>query len=116
MYAIVDISGKQFKVSKDDKILVPKIAGEAGRDVDLERVLLVSDKSKVTVGKPLVEGAAVKAKILGFERGKKVLVFKKKRRKGFEVKRGHRQDYTSLMIKSIRSKSKKSEAKKEDGS
>ncbi|NIR51827.1 50S ribosomal protein L21 [candidate division KSB1 bacterium] len=106
MYAIVDIGGKQFKVSKNDKIVAPKIVGKAGKDVDLDRVLLISDKGKVTVGKPVVKGASVKAKILVFERGRKVTVFKKKRRKGYQIKKGHRQDYTSLMIKSIKPKTK----------
>ncbi len=106
MYAIVDIAGKQFKVSKDDTILAPKIDGEVGKDVVLDRVLLISDKDKVTVGQPHVPGATVKAKLLGFERGKKVIVFKKKRRKGYQVKRGHRQDYAALQIKNIQAKSK----------
>ncbi|MFQ5485904.1 MAG: 50S ribosomal protein L21 [bacterium] len=109
MYAIVDIAGKQFRVCKDDKILVPKIAGETGKDIALDRVLLISNKGNVTVGQPLVSNATVKAKIVGFERGKKIMVFKKKRRKGYQVKRGHRQDYTALMIKSISTKSKKAE-------
>lgn len=114
MYAIVDIAGKQFKVSKDDKILVPKISGEVGKSVDVGKVLLISDNGKVSVGKPVVEGASVKAKIVGFERGKKVIVFKKKRRKGYRVKKGHRQDYTNLTIESISMSSKSTSKKKEE--
>lgn len=101
MYAIVDIAGKQFKVSKKDNILAPKITGEIGKSVEFDKVLLVSDMGKVSVGQPALKGATVKAKILGFERGKKVTVFKKKRRKGYQVTRGHRQDYTKLEIQSI---------------
>lgn len=101
MYAIVDIAGKQFKVSKEDNILVPKVAAEVGKSVEFDKVLLVSDNGKVFVGQPTLKGATVKAKVLSFERGKKVIVYKKKRRKGFEVKKGHRQDYTKLEIQSI---------------
>ncbi len=101
MYAIVDIAGKQFKVSKKDNILVPKVAAEVGKSVEFDKVLLVSDNGKVFVGQPTLKGATVKAKVLSFERGKKVIVYKKKRRKGFEVKKGHRQDYTKLEIQSI---------------
>ncbi|MFQ6113437.1 MAG: 50S ribosomal protein L21 [bacterium] len=111
MYAIVDIAGQQFRVSKNDKILAPKIEGKVGKDVELNTVLLLSDKGKVTVGQPVIEGASVKARILGFEQGKKVMVFKKKRRKGYKVKRGHRQEYTELMIKSISSSKKTKEDK-----
>ncbi|TDI85212.1 MAG: 50S ribosomal protein L21, partial [Caldithrix sp.] len=101
MYAIVDIAGKQFKVSKEDNILVPKVAAEVGKSVEFDKVLLVSDNGKVLVGQPTLKGATVKAKVLSFERGEKVIVYKKKRRKGFEVKKGHRQDYTKLEIQSI---------------
>ena len=111
MYAIVDIAGKQFKVSKNDNILVPKVAGEVGKSVEFDKVLLVSDKGKVSVGQPTLKGAMVKAKILSFERGKKVIVYKKKRRKGFEVKKGHRQDYTKLEIQSIAANKSKKEPK-----
>jgi large subunit ribosomal protein L21 len=104
MYAIVDIAGEQFKISKNDTILAPKIEGEIGKKIQLDNVLLLSDKGKITVGQPVVEGAKVKATILGFEKGKKVIVFKKKRRKGYKVKRGHRQDFTKLMIESISAK------------
>ncbi len=111
MYAIIDIAGKQFKVSDKDNILVPKIAGEVGKSVEFDRVLLVSDQGKVSVGQPTLKGATVKAKILSFERGEKVIVYKKKRRKGFEVKRGHRQDYTKLEIQRIVAGKSKEESK-----
>lgn len=104
MYAIVDIAGKQFKVSKHDTIMAPRIEGKIGNKVQFDKVLLLSDKGKITVGQPIVQGAKVNAKIVSPERGKKVLVFKKKRRKGYKVKRGHRQDYTKLVIESISTK------------
>ena len=113
MYAIVDIAGKQFKVSKKDNILVPKVAAEVGKSVEFDKVLLVSDNGKVLVGKPTLKGATVKAKVLSFERGKKVIVYKKKRRKGFEVKKGHRQDYTKLEIQSIVASMSKKEPEEE---
>lgn len=115
MYAIVDIAGKQFKVSKGDSIRIPKISGDVGKDVEFEKILMLSDKGKVSVGQPVVEGARVKAKIDGFGRDKKVVVFKMKRRKGFRVSRGHRQDYTEITIKSISQAKKKKAGEKEDG-
>lgn len=105
MYAIVDIAGKQFKVSKDDQLRVPKVDAEVGKSIEFDKVLLVSDdKGKVTVGQPTVKGAKVKAKVVEFGRDEKVVVFKKKRRKGYRVKRGHRQDYTNVQIQSISAK------------
>ncbi len=104
MYAIVDIAGQQFKVKKDEKILVPKLSSEIGASVDFDRVLLVSNEGEVTIGQPTIEGATVSAKVVGNTRGKKVIIFKKKRRKGYQVTRGHKQDYTSILIQSITSK------------
>lgn len=101
MYAIVEVGSQQFKVAKDDVILTPKIAGDAGNTVDLDRVMLIADDDGIKVGNPVIEGAQVKASIVNFERGKKVIVFKKKRRKGYKVKKGHRQDYTRLKIEDI---------------
>jgi len=101
MYAIVEVGSQQFKVAKDDVILTPKIAGEVGSAVNLDRVMLIADEKDVKVGNPIIEGAQVKASIVNFERGKKVIVFKKKRRKGYKVKKGHRQDYTRLKIEDI---------------
>jgi len=115
MYAIVDVAGKQFKVSKGDNIRVPKLEGAEGKSISLDKVLLISDKGKVAVGKPTINGATVKAKIEGFGRDKKILVFKRKRRKGYRVKNGHRQDYTDLTITTIsqtKATAKKETAKK----
>jgi large subunit ribosomal protein L21 len=110
MYAIVDIAGKQYKVEKDDNLLVPKLDHEVGKSVSFDKVLLISDKGNISVGQPVVKGATVKAKVEAFERAKKVIVYKKKRRKGYQVTRGHRQDYSRVTIQSI----SKSRAKKEE--
>lgn len=101
MYAVVEIGGQQFKVAKDDEILAPKISGEVGNTVELDRVMLIADDSGLKVGDPILQGAQVKASIVNFERGEKVIVFKKKRRKRYKVKKGHRQDYTRLKIDDI---------------
>lgn len=101
MYAIVEVGGQQFKVSKDDEILTPKIPGEVGNTIELNRVMLISDDNGLKLGNPVIDGAQIKASVMNFERGKKVTVFKKKRRKGYKVKRGHRQDYTRLKIEDI---------------
>jgi len=102
MYAIVDISGKQFKVTQDQQIFAPKMEGDAGASVEFDNVLLVDNDGKVKVGSPKVKGAKVTAEILEHQKGDKVIVFKKKRRKGYKVKNGHRQDYTKLLIKDIK--------------
>lgn len=101
MYAIVEVGGMQFKVQKNDEILAPRINAEEGSKIEFDRVLFASDKKKVLVGNPVVEGAKVVAKVLGEARGKKVIVFKKKRRKGYKVKKGHKQPYTRLKIEKI---------------
>lgn len=101
MYAIVEIAGNQYKVQKDEKILAPKLDGQVGDELTFEKVLLIADDGNVKVGQPTIDGASVKATILRNTRGKKVIVFKKKRRKGYRVKRGHRQDYTELQINEI---------------
>ena len=101
MFAIVEVGGQQFKVTKNDLIRAPKISGEVGAMLEFDRVILVADDNGLKVGNPLVEGAQVKASIVKFERGKKVIVFKKKRRKSYKVKKGHRQDYTRLKIEDI---------------
>lgn len=102
MYAIVDIAGKQFKVTKDQKIFAPKLNGEAGDKIEFDQVLLVDNDGKVKVGSPTVKGAKVSGKILEHLKGDKVIVFKKKRRKGYKVKNGHRQDFTKLVIEDIK--------------
>ncbi len=102
MYAIVDISGKQFKVEKDQKIFAPLLEGKEGAKVEFDKVMLIDDNGKVTVGAPTVKGAKVSAKILEHVQGDKVIVFKKKRRKGYKKKNGHRQDFTQILIENIK--------------
>ena len=101
MYAIVDIAGKQFKVAKDQYIYAPRLEGEAGSNVNFDQVLLLDKGGKVEVGAPTVEGAEVSGKILEHVKGNKVIVFKKKRRKGYAVKNGHRQQFTKVLIEKI---------------
>jgi large subunit ribosomal protein L21 len=104
MYAIVDIAGKQFKVAKDQYIYAPKMDGEAGSSVNFENVLLLDNGGSVEVGAPTVKGAKVSGKILEHVKGNKVIIFKKKRRKGYAVKNGHRQQFTKVQIESISGK------------
>ena len=112
MYAIVEIAGQQFKVAKDQKVFVHRLQEEEGSKVSFDNVLLLDDGS-VTIGAPAIEGAAVTAKILSHLKGDKVIVFKKKRRKGYRVKNGHRQSFTQIQIESIVAKgAKKATAKK----
>lgn len=101
MYAIVDIAGQQFKVEKDQKVFVHRLQTEEGKKVTFDNVLLLADGSKVTVGAPAIDGAQVGAKVLKHLKGDKVIVFKKKRRKGYRVKNGHRQALTEIQIESI---------------
>ncbi len=101
MYAIVNIAGKQFKVTQDQFVYAPKLEGEEGASVEFNEVLLLDSEGKVDVGAPLVKGAKVAGKILGHVKGDKVIVFKKKRRKGYKVKNGHRQEFTKVLIEGI---------------
>jgi large subunit ribosomal protein L21 len=101
MYAIVEIAGQQFKVEKDQKVFVHRLQTEEGKKVSFDNVLLLSDGDKVTVGAPAIDGAQVSAKVLKHLKGDKVIVFKKKRRKGYRVKNGHRQSLTEIQIESI---------------
>lgn len=101
MYAIVEIGGQQFKVGKDQKIFVNKLEGEEGSNVEFDNVLLLADEKKIKVGEPLVKGAKVKAKILGHPKADKVLIFKKKRRKGYQSLRGHRQPMTQVQVEEL---------------
>lgn len=101
MYAVVEIAGQQFIVQKGDQILAPKLDTGDSESIQFDRVLLTADNDDVKIGTPLVETAIVKATKLNDERGKKVIVFKKKRRKGYKVTKGHRQDYTRLQIDDI---------------
>ena len=101
MYAIVEIAGQQFKVAKDQKVFVHRLATEEGKAVAFDNVLLIGDGDKVTIGAPAIDGAQVGAKVLKHLKGDKVIVFKKKRRKGYQKKNGHRQSLTEIVIESI---------------
>ena len=102
MYAIVDIAGKQFKVTQDQYLYTPLLEGEEGASVEFDKVLLVDNDGKVKVGAPTVKGAKVTGKILSHVKDDKILVFKKKRRKGYKVKNGHRQSLTKVLIENIK--------------
>ena len=101
MYAIVEIAGQQFKVEKDQQIYVHRLDIKEGSKSDFEKVLLIDNGGKITVGAPVISGAKVTAKVLSHLKGDKVIVFKKKRRKGYKVKNGHRQFLTKLEILKI---------------
>ncbi|WP_298893838.1 50S ribosomal protein L21 [uncultured Psychroserpens sp.] len=114
MYAIVEIAGHQFKVEKDQKVFVNRLATEEGKKVSFDNVLLIGDGNNVTLGAPAIDGAQVSAKVLKHLKGDKVIVFKKKRRKGYRVKNGHRQSLSEIVIESIvASGAKKAAPKKE---
>ena len=101
MFAIVEIAGQQFKVAKDQKVFVHRLAAAEGKKVSFDHVLMLSDGNKVTIGAPAIDGAQVGAKVIKHLKGDKVIVFKKKRRKGYRVKNGHRQALTEIVIESI---------------
>ena len=101
MYAIVEIAGQQFKVEKDQRYFVHQLEGKAGSNVTFDQVLLLDDNGKVSVGAPAVNGVQVTAKIVQHLKGDKVIVFKKKRRKGYAVKNGHRQRLTEISVQEI---------------
>ena len=101
MYAIVEIAGQQFKVEKDKKLFVHRLDAEQGDSLDFAKVLLVDNDGKVAVGTPTVKGAKVTAKVLEHVKGDKVIVFKKKRRKGYKKKNGHRQLFTQIQVENI---------------
>jgi len=115
MYAIVEIAGQQFKVEKDQQLFVHRLESKEGEKVTFDNVLLIENKGKVKVGAPKVNGAKVTAKVLEHLKGDKVIVFKKKRRKGYRVKNGHRQYLSKIEIQKIDEKStvKKATTKKE---
>ena len=115
MYAIVEIAGQQFKVAKDQKVYVHRLQGEEGSSVSFDKVYLLDDGTQVTLGAPAITGASVEAKVVKHLKGDKVIVFKKKRRKGYRVKNGHRQSLTEILIQSISAKggAKKAAPKKE---
>ncbi len=100
-YAVIETGGKQYRVAPGQKLDVERLSVEAGQDVSLDKVLAVSDGSSLTVGAPLVEGASVVLKVIEHARAKKVVNFKKKRRKGYRRKIGHRQNITRVEVMSI---------------
>jgi large subunit ribosomal protein L21 len=104
MYAIVEIAGQQFKVEKDQQLFVHRLEGKEGAKVSFDNVLLIDDKGKVNVGAPVIAGASVSAKIVEHLKDDKVIVFKKKRRKGYKVKNGHRQYLTKIQVEGISEK------------
>ncbi|QOD60133.1 50S ribosomal protein L21 [Polaribacter haliotis] len=112
MYAIVEIAGQQFKVAKDQKVYVHRLKGEEGSKVTFDNVLLLDDAGNVTLGAPAIEGASVTAQILSHLQGDKVIVFKKKRRKGYQKKNGHRQALSEIQIESIAASGTKKVTKK----
>ena len=101
MYAIVEIAGQQFKVEKGRTVYTHSLAGSVGAALVIDKVLLVDNDGKISVGAPTVAGATVQAKIVAHVRGEKVLVFKKKRRKSYQKMNGHRQDLTQVLIEGI---------------
>jgi large subunit ribosomal protein L21 len=106
MYAIVEIAGQQFKVEHGKKIFVHRLEFEEGKEVEFDKVLLIEDEGKITIGEPTIKDAVIGGKILDNQvRGDKVIVFKKKRKKGYRVKNGHRQNFTEVEIISINGKS-----------
>lgn len=101
MYAIVEIAGQQFKVEENRFVYTHRLPQDEGESVDFDRVLLLDGEAGVQIGQPVVEGAKVTGKVLEHLKGDKVIVFKKKRRKGYRVKNGHRQQFTKVMIEQI---------------
>ena len=101
MYAIINIAGQQFKVEKDQQVIVHRLVGEEGKTLEFNDIVLAEDNGKVKIGTPSLKGASVTAKIIGHVRGDKVIIFKKKRRKGYQKQTGHRQDLTRIQIESI---------------
>jgi len=104
MYAIVDVAGQQFKVEKGQKIFVNRLNINEGENLNIDQVLLIDNDGKILVGQPVIKGALVTAKVLDHPRADKIMVFKKKRRKGYQVKNGHRQDMTRLLIENVEEK------------
>ena len=112
MYAIVEIAGQQFKVAKDQKVFVNRLPEAEGEKVQFSNVMLLEDGKNITIGAPAIEGAAVEAKVIKHLKGDKVIVFKKKRRKGYRVKNGHRQYLSEIVIEGIVASGAKAPAKK----
>lgn len=104
MYAIVEIAGQQFKVQKDQKVFVHRLNAEAGQKLNFDKVLLVDNEGAITLGAPAIEGASVSVEVLEHVKGDKVIVFRKKRRKGYKKRNGHRQSFTAVKITDISAK------------
>jgi large subunit ribosomal protein L21 len=116
MYAIVEIAGQQFKVENDTKLFVHRLAAAEGDSVSFDKILLIDNDGQVNIGTPTIEVATIEATVLKHVKGDKVIVFKKKRRKGYAVKNGHRQQFTQIQIEAINiaGKTKKKSSKKDE--
>ena len=112
MFAIINIAGKQFRVEEGDQIKVPHLSTDAGKSLAFDKVLLVNDGKKVQLGSPLLSNASISATVVEHGRGRKIRIFKKKRRKGYRRNNGHRQNYSLIKIDSISTNSKKKSTKK----
>ena len=113
MYAIVEIAGQQFKVQKDQKVFVHRLNAEAGQKLEFDRVLLVDNEGAITLGAPAIEGALITAEVIEHLKGDKVIVFRKKRRKGYKKRNGHRQSFTAITISGINLSGKKGKKEQE---
>ncbi|RZP07575.1 MAG: 50S ribosomal protein L21 [Flavobacteriales bacterium] len=113
MYAVVEIAGQQFKVEKDQKVYVNRLEGKEGSKISFDNILMLDNSGKIVLGNPVVKGASVEAKIVKHLKDDKVIVFKKKRRKGYKVKNGHRQALTQILVENILEKAVKAKAKAE---
>ena len=111
MYAVVEIAGQQFKVEKDQKVYVNILEGKEGSKISFDNILMLDNSGKIVVGDPVVKGASVEAKIVKHLKDDKVIVFKKKRRKGYKVKNGHRQALTQIIVENILEKEAKAKVK-----
>ena len=112
MFAIINIAGKQFRVEEGDKIKVPHLSTDVGKSLAFDKVLLLNDGKKVQLGSPLLSNASISATVIEHGRGRKIRIFKKKRRKGYRRNNGHRQNYSLIKIDSISTTSKKKSTKK----
>ena len=112
MFAIINIAGKQFRVEEGDQIKVPHLSTDAGKSLAFDKVLLINDGKKVQLGSPLLSNASISATVVELGRGRKIRIFKKKRRKGYRRNNGHRQNYSLIKIDSISTTSKKKSTKK----
>ena len=112
MFAIINIAGKQFRVEEGDQIKVPHLSTDVGKSLAFDKVLLLNDGKKVQLGSPLLSNASISATVVEHGRGRKIRIFKKKRRKGYRRNNGHRQNYSLIKIDSISTTSKKKSTKK----